>query len=880
MSEGYKVQVYIDGCLRKVRLHSPVDRYTFERLLKFSITPSGGVYVIHHPPADHTGKDFYREVKEKNPGMRAYVGYTTFETDTVPESWVDPCNQMDEIWVPSHFNVETFSRAGVKRDKLYVIPHGFDPWHYQPSATEPLEIGEKKRFNFLSIFEWTYRKGWDVLIKAYLEEFAADEDVRLIIRSYQGGGVIGKDVKPITDQLVGLIVSLGFDPDNIPRIDFIDKMVPVELMPNLYKMADAFVLPTRGEGWGIPFTESMLMEVPVIATRWSGHLEFMNDDNSYLIDVDRIVPVAEEQIRDNPLYKGHRWAEPSVEHTKKLMRYVFENRNEAKEKSRIAREHILNNFTIHHATVKIVNRLMVLDKTIKKRGNLSKKISAPKVLFLARANIFSLPGGDTEVMLGLKEALDDEGITVDVSTHHNPTLVNYDIVHIFNFEPLYAINTALQQKPYIVTPMYEDFKRYYIKSMEIVSLFRDYLESGDEEKFQMDLSLLRSEEKNTPKASADLNFIASNADAILVSGESEGYRIKRDFPDAKNIEVVRLGFNRPERYEDISPDLFISEYGVKNFVLCVGRLETRKNQMILLYALKDNDIPIVFVNGKTIQPEYEEMCKRFKRKGKTIFTGRISKEMLFSAYKAAKVHAIPSWYELPGLVSLEAAWFGCNVVTSDWGTIRDYLGNHAYYCEPNNPESIRKAVLAAMISPPDPLLREIVEEYTWKKEAERVYRIYERVLLDYKTSKGRQRLANRVESAIQETRFYQLREKAFELSTKNPKEAVELANHLLDFKPNDPTSYFIKGSAYLLMNYPEAEFNLRKVLELQPYFDIKAYLYLSLVLSKRKKYKEAIELLQQSMKIHPFLPDKTNDLIQEYITQACKMNNGIREVVV
>jgi glycosyltransferase involved in cell wall biosynthesis len=110
------------------------------------------------------------------------------------------------------------------------------------------------------------------------------------------------------------------------------------------------------------------------------------------------------------------------------------------------------------------------------------------------------------------------------------------------------------------------------------------------------------------------------------------------------------------------------------FILCVGRVEPRKNQLMLLLALQESDLPVVFADGGFMyQPEYFDMCKAFARKGRTVFTGRLSDELLVSAYRACRLHCLPSWYELPGLVSLEAASYGCTVIASPWGCLPDYL---------------------------------------------------------------------------------------------------------------------------------------------------------------------------------------------------------------
>ena len=107
-------------------------------------------------------------------------------------------------------------------------------------------------------------------------------------------------------------------------------------MTSLYRAADAFVLPTRGEGWGIPFMEAMAMGLPTIGTRWSGHLDFMNDANSYLIDIRGLVVADDEMLKFSPEYRGLRYADPDMEHLMALLRQVRDEREAAREKGRRA----------------------------------------------------------------------------------------------------------------------------------------------------------------------------------------------------------------------------------------------------------------------------------------------------------------------------------------------------------------------------------------------------------------------------------------------------------------------------------------------------------------------------------------------------------------
>jgi len=876
VSEKIVAKGLIDGYFGRVALKTNVHPEVVERLMKMTTVPVGGIYVIHHPPADNNGRDFFKEFRDRNPGMRAYVGYTAFETDSVPSSWVEPCNRMDEIWVPSIFNLETFSKAGIEREKIHVIPHAFDPEKYRPDETTPLVIGKKRGFDFLSIFEWTFRKGWDVLIRAYIEEFSRDEDVRLIIRSYQGGGVIGTDVPPVVDQLTAFIRDMGYDPDDIPDIEFIDRMIPDELMPNLYRAADAFILPTRGEGWGIPFTESMLMEVPVIATKWGGHLQFMNDENSYLIDVDDIVPVSDIQVKDNPIYEGHKWAEPSVRHTRALMRYVFENREEAREKGRAARSYIVNNFSITNVSSKIARRVQSL--LARKRSGKAADIAKPKgrhkgrerlrILFQGRPNIFTVPGGDTHVMNRIRVILEDNGFTVDFSQDPNVELGCYDIVHIFNFETQFALNAALQKKPFVVTSMYEDFTRYYTSSMKVVSFFREFARTGNLDRLWENLSSI-SKSANSGEVPPEFGFPAENAYAVIVNGKSEGYRIAKDYPGATMIEHVTLGIDVKHDDGAINSEIFKEKYGVEDFVLCVGRLESRKNQLMLIHALRDDDIPLVFVNSGSIQPEYEELCMSYPRKGRTIFTGRLSMDMLLSAYKAARVHALPSWYELPGLVTLEAAWHGCNVVAPDWGTLREYLGDLVFYCSPHSPRSIRDAVRKAMSADYREEVRRIISNFRWEGTVERIVSIYEKVIERCMSDGGRDLLERRFMNAQQEISFHKRRGIAYKCIDDRPEEAIKIVEELMRHRKKDPMLRFIAGSAYLMLeDFESAVRKFREVIRLQPCYEIRVYLYLALALMKLGRHSEALPVLEESLRCHPFITEETRSLVHAYMDRA------------
>jgi glycosyltransferase involved in cell wall biosynthesis len=268
---------------------------------------------------------------------RRLIARTMFETDRIPDGWVERCNAMDEVWVPSSFNMETFARAGVQEHKLLLMQEGEDTNFFHPD-NPPFRIPGTRGFNFLSVFQWTQRKAPDILLEAYLREFKADEDVALVLRCY---GRTGPDSDLVPELLFYVERKLGLRMENIPPILLVPGFIPNRDLPRLYTSADCFVLPSRGEGWGRPYVEALSSEIPVIATRWSGQMDFLHDRNSYLIDY-KLAPTPADT--DIEVFAGHEWAEPDVDHLRALMRHVYTHREEARGKAAVGRKEMVEKF--------------------------------------------------------------------------------------------------------------------------------------------------------------------------------------------------------------------------------------------------------------------------------------------------------------------------------------------------------------------------------------------------------------------------------------------------------------------------------------------------------------------------------------------------------
>jgi len=284
---------------------------------------------------------FYGQGDGFRTNYRPYkIGYTMLEVDGLPREWVRRANMMDEVWTPSSFNAGTFRASGVERP-VHVMPLGVNPAYFNPEIEGYPVPGV---FTFLSAFEWGERKAPEVLLRAFNDEFRSDEQAVLVCKVYN------QDASVNVPRQVG---RLGLR-DGGGRVVFsINEVVPAHQLGALYRSVDCFVLPSRGEGWGLPILEAMACGLPVIATNWSAQTDFIHDELAYPLGIEGLVP-AEAKC---PYYEGFNWAEPSYEHLRALMRHVYENREEARLKGARASSEVLGRWTWRHSAEKIIRRL-------------------------------------------------------------------------------------------------------------------------------------------------------------------------------------------------------------------------------------------------------------------------------------------------------------------------------------------------------------------------------------------------------------------------------------------------------------------------------------------------------------------------------------------
>jgi glycosyltransferase involved in cell wall biosynthesis len=351
-----------------------------------------------------------------------------------------------------------------------------------------------------------------------------------------------------------------------------------------------------------------------------------------------------------------------------------------------------------------------------------------KVAMIVRSTLFTDSGGDTTQVKGTAMALRQLGIEVDIIlSTEKPDYASYDLLHLFNvIRPAdLLLHIELSRKPYVVSTIFLDYSEYEQKARSgWMGLFSKILSANQQEYFKaVARRFIKGEKIVSPSYlwkghRKSVRSILLGASKLLPNSRNEYIRMVEAFNVEKDYYVV------PNAIDD---SLFKPMHGKKDLklVICVARIEGRKNQLNLIRALNGTDFRLLIIGSVSPNHQaYFEQCKR-EAAANVELLGRISDEELMQIYTKAHVHVLPSWFETTGLSSLEAAAMGCNLVITNKGDTTEYFGDNAFYCEPDDVMSIRRAVELAAIAPVNHTFgQKIIESYNWKRAAEETRKAY------------------------------------------------------------------------------------------------------------------------------------------------------------
>jgi glycosyltransferase involved in cell wall biosynthesis len=271
-----------------------------------NVFPQSHAWMAETATKDDTG---YFHICHEIPEHRARAHYTVYEMDQAPVKWGPLLNRDDFVMTPSEYSKKSLSSI-CPPEKIHVVHHGIDP-RFSPDGDKvefEVLLGEEvpdgkpqkadgedflvqmtkskplPKFKFLSVFEWVDRKYGARLIKAFVEEFDKNDDACLVLKTYS-------NLEPITHE----IAKLAGDANVFLLKGYVDDM------STLYRAADAYISCSSGEGWGETLSEAMACGLPTIGSNNGGNVEFMNQENSFL------VPVEDWQMI------GHNILEPLIE---------------------------------------------------------------------------------------------------------------------------------------------------------------------------------------------------------------------------------------------------------------------------------------------------------------------------------------------------------------------------------------------------------------------------------------------------------------------------------------------------------------------------------------------------------------------------------------
>jgi len=328
-----------------------LPRYLMRFIKNLQVNPiEPTIALIYATPDAMTRRSFYN------------IGWTYFEMTRIPIRWAIKLNYMEEVMTCSKFCAQSFAETGVE-SRITITPHGVRGEIFGSNnipeciVTKDGREIELPEFVIVTNFQWDERKNPEGLVRGFLRAFKPSDDVALLMLTYWGSSS-RIELMRIVQMIAKIRAELGVS--DHPPIYVTNQFAPTPYhVACFYKLGKLFALPSRGEGWGLPYIECMAMGIPCIATRWSGNMDFMNDDVAFLTRVKHLE--YPKKSRWNSIMEaaseGAAWALPDEDHFVSLLREAYLNPEHTRNMGAKARSHVLENFPWSRGAEAIYRRL-------------------------------------------------------------------------------------------------------------------------------------------------------------------------------------------------------------------------------------------------------------------------------------------------------------------------------------------------------------------------------------------------------------------------------------------------------------------------------------------------------------------------------------------
>lgn len=295
------------------------------------------------------------------PPSGKWVVVRTWDFGRFPETWVTKINaECDQLWVHSQWVRRQAVASGIDARRVCVVPLGIDPRILKPQG-EKYALATRKRFKFIFVGATVFRKGIDILLRAYTQAFTADDDVCLVIKDhtrdiFYRGISYGDEIVRVRDDA------------HAPSVVYLSRYLPASKMGALYRACDVAVLPYRAEGFAMPILEAMACGVPPIVPRFGACLDFCSDANAFMLPVRRISLPIRGKLEFNTLgfqeeLSRVEFGEVPVSALADMMRRAYETSPaELERKRRAGVERAHAHFTWGDSAASVLKQLAALDR--------------------------------------------------------------------------------------------------------------------------------------------------------------------------------------------------------------------------------------------------------------------------------------------------------------------------------------------------------------------------------------------------------------------------------------------------------------------------------------------------------------------------------------
>lgn len=408
------------------------------------------------------------------------------------------------------------------------------------------------------------------------------------------------------------------------------------------------------------------------------------------------VPVLEALSWDKPLFVRD---EPAVAETAGTAAIVLSDTDPAAQAALVLAG--LDSETTDEARQRRTQRLDEL-RTAGRGDRLLKTLEQAlscRVLFNTYPWAFDCPGGGEMQLMNYARHLPAAGVQVDLFNPWQPQFAQVDLVHYFSLvggsSPFCHFARHDRGLPLVITSSLwvndENFHTYPVEEI----------------RYQLSLATL-----------------------VVTNSEMESERLSAAF--GLRRDLFRAVYNGVDRSFLTPTDarLFRTHFSIDGpFVLNVGNIEPRKNQLGLVRAMRGHDLPLVLIGQARDQAYFDQVMAEG---GDTVrYLGRLEHDspLLRSAYAACSVFVLPSTLETPGLAALEAAAQGACIAVTAEGSTREYFADHVTYLDHRDPTLIRTAIDAELARDRgDGLRRHIAERFTWDRIASDLAAVYQEAI--------------------------------------------------------------------------------------------------------------------------------------------------------